>query len=258
MRYSAGVAPRQEQAPPAPARPTPRAPVGLDRGAIITAALALIDERGASFTIRDLSARLGVSAPTIYWHVGSKAGLHQAIVDHVVSGMAAAGHSEGPWEERLRQFLAAAREQLLAHPGAVKLMRTVHSPAFGDWAAEALDIMTAAGFGPRDSATYARTTLLHALGSAHAEAGARTAPYMEAAAGQAGPPGHRVRPELLAAGLEPGIAVMTSYDLDEQHEITTGLFIDGLRSALARAEPGGDPLQEGTQDGEVRVGVTAP
>ena len=204
----------------------------------MTAALALIDECGAaSFTIRVLGTRLGVSAPTIYWHVGSKARLYQAIVDHVVGDMAVTGHSQGPWEVRLRRFLAAARTQLLAHPGVMELMRTVHSPAFERWAAEALDIMTDAGFGRRDAAAYARTALLHALGCAHVEASARTTSYMEPAPGEAGTPEHRVKPEVLAGDLEHRIALMTSYDLDEQDKIMTDVFIDGVRSALARTQP---------------------
>src|SRR5262249_9148205 len=127
-----------EEAPP---RQVSRRPVGLDSDAIVAAALALIDECGAaSFTIRALGAQLAVSAPTIYWHIGSKARLYQAIVDRVVGDMAKTGHSRGSWEERLRRFLTAARTQLLAHPGVMELMRSVHSPAFERWAAEALGI----------------------------------------------------------------------------------------------------------------------
>jgi AcrR family transcriptional regulator len=227
--------PRQGRVSEAP-RQVSRRPVGLDGDAIVAAALALIDERGAaSFTIRDLGARLGVSAPTIYWHVGSKAQLYQAIVDHAVRDMAVTGHSQGAWEERLRRFLAAARTRLLAHPGVMELMRTVHSPAFERWAAEALDIMSDAGFADRDAATYARTALLHALGWAHVEASARTVDYMEQAPGEAGTLEHRVKPELLADHLELRVASMTSYDLDEQHRIMTDAFIDGMRAALARA-----------------------
>ena len=228
--------PRQGRvAAAAPRRQVSRRPVGLDGDAIVAAALALIDERGAaSFTIRDLGARLGVSAPTIYWHVGSKAQLYQAIVDHVVGDMAVTGHSRGSGEERLRRFLAAARTQLLAHPGVMELLRLVHSPAFERWAAEALDIMTEAGFGDRDAATYARTALLHVLGCAHVEATTRKVHYMEQAPGKAGPLERRVKPELLADHLESRIASMTSYDLDKQHRITTDLFIDGMRAALAR------------------------
>ena len=175
--------PRQGRVAAAPRRQVSRRPVGLDGDAIVAAALALIDERGAaSFTIRDLGARLGVSAPTIYWHVGSKAQLYQAIVDHVVRDMAVTAHFQGAWEERLRRFLAAARTQLLAHPGVMELLRLVHSPAFERWAAEALDIMTEAGFGDRDAATYARTALLHALGCAHVEATTRKVHYMETGA----------------------------------------------------------------------------
>jgi AcrR family transcriptional regulator len=218
-----------------PPRPVSRRPVGLDSDAIVAAALALIDECGAaSFTIRALGARLGVSAPTIYWHIGSKAMLYQAIVDLVVDDMAVTGRSPGPWEERLRQFLTAARTQLLAHPGVMELMRSIHSPAFEHWAAEAVDIMSDAGFGRRDAATYARTTLLHALGWAHVEATARLVDYMEPATGRAGTPEQRVKPELLADGLEPRIALMTSYDLDEQHRTMTDVFIGGVRGALER------------------------
>jgi AcrR family transcriptional regulator len=230
------VQPRQGRTAEAPPEQVSRRPVGLDSDAIVAAALALTDECGAaSFTIRALGARLGVSAPTIYWHIGSKAQLYQAIVDRVVGDIAVTGRSQGPWEERLRRFLTAARTQLLAHPSVMELMRSVHSPAFERWAREALDIMSDAGFGHRDAATYARTALLHALGCAHVEATARLVNYMEPATGNAGTLEHRVKPELLADGLEPRIALMTSYDLDEQARIMTDAFIDGVRSALERA-----------------------
>lgn len=228
--------PRQGRIAEAPPQQVSRRPVGLDSDAIVAAALALIDECGAaSFTIRTLGARLGVSAPTIYWHIGSKAQLYQAIVDHVVSDMAIAGHSQGPWEERLRRFLTAARTQLLAHPSVMELMRSVHSPAFERWAADALDIMSDAGFEHHDAATYARTALLHALGCAHVEATARMVHYMEQTTDETGSTKHRVKPELLADALESRIALMTSYDLDEQYRTMTDVFIDGVRAALARA-----------------------
>lgn len=226
----------QDLIPEPPARLVSHRPVGLDSNAIVAAAIALLDECGAaSFTIRDLGARLGVSAPTIYWHVGSKAQLFQAIVDHVVRDMAVTAHSQGAWEERLRRFLAAARTQLLAHPAVMELMRTVHSPAFERWAAEALDIMSDAGFGHHDAATYARTAMLHALGWAHVEASARAVDYMEPAPGTAGPRERRVKPELLAGDLDSRIASMTSYDFDEQHQTSTDVFIDGVRAAAGRA-----------------------
>jgi hypothetical protein len=110
----------------------------------------------------------------------------------------------------------------------------VHSTALSRWAAEALDIMRDAGFCEQDAATYARTALHHALGCAHVEATARTVRYLETAPGEAGGPRRRVRPEVLSPDLEPGVALMTSYDLDEQHHIMTGIFIEGVRAGLAR------------------------
>jgi hypothetical protein len=46
---------------------------------------------------------------------------------------------------------------------------------------------------------------------------------------------YRVRPEVLSSGIEPRLAQLTSYDLDEQHEVMTDIFIAGLRSKLERA-----------------------
>jgi AcrR family transcriptional regulator len=230
------VSPRQGQPPAAAPAQASRRPVGLDADAIVAAALALIDERGtAAFTIRDLGARLGVSAPTIYWHAGSKAQLFETIVNRVVADMAITGRGRGPWDERLRRFVGAARTQLLAHPGVMELMRSVHSPAFERWATEALGIMRDAGFGDRDAAAYARTALLHAIGCAQLEATARTVRYLEPVPGAAGGRARRVKPELLPENLAPGVALMTSYDLDQQHQIMTDVLIDGVRAALARA-----------------------
>ena len=61
----------------------------IDADAIVTSALGLLDETGVGgFTIRALADRLDVSAPTIYWHVGSKAKLMELIVDRVVADLA--------------------------------------------------------------------------------------------------------------------------------------------------------------------------
>jgi len=58
------------------------ASVGLDVNAVVAAAIVLLDEQGLhGFTIRALSARLGVKAPTIYWHVGSKDQLLESVIE---------------------------------------------------------------------------------------------------------------------------------------------------------------------------------
>jgi AcrR family transcriptional regulator len=208
-----------------------RMPVGLDADTVIAAALALIDERGPdAFTIRALATRVGVSAPTIYWHVGSKADLLAAVVERVLTNMTVVGRTHGDWEARLRGFLATVHQQLLAHPGVIQLIARVHTRALGTLSAEALDIMTSAGFDERDAPTYARITLLHVMQSARSDATA--VDYVEAVPGRPGESKYRVKPHLLAENLADGVILMTSYDLVEQHRITTNIFVAGVRAQL--------------------------
>jgi AcrR family transcriptional regulator len=223
-----------------PAR-SPRDVAGLDADTVVTTALALVDDLGvAGFTMRRLGERLGVRAPTIYWHVGTKAALFEAIVDRVVAELAdgadQAGVASGgrAWADRLRRFLDAANEILLAHPGALELMRAVHSQALERWSGVALGIMRDAGFDAAAAPTYARVALSHALGAAQAEAAIRSTPYLETVPGSAGRR-VRVRPALLRAGLDPGVAAMTSFDLDEQRHVAREIFVAGVAAAARRA-----------------------
>jgi AcrR family transcriptional regulator len=211
-----------------------REPAGLHADAVVTAALALLDDVGVErFTMRRLGERLGVQAPTIYWHVGAKDAVLEAIVDRVVTAMADDSAVGGDWEHRLRTFLETAHGRLLAHPGVLELMRSVHSHALARWSTVALDIMRAAGFDDVAAPTYARIALSHALGAAQSEAAIRATPYLEAVPGSRGRR-VRVKPAVLRAGLDPHVVAMTSFDLDEQRRTTHEIFVAGVRAARGR------------------------
>jgi AcrR family transcriptional regulator len=213
-----------------------RAHVGLDADAVVSAALRLIDADGVQrFTIRRLSTELGVRGPTIYWHIGSKDALFEAVVSKVIGTMSVSTPVDASWDERLRRFLDTAREQLLAHPGVIELIGAVHSSALARWGGEALDIMTAAGFDEPTAATYARIAMTHATTAARSDAGVLRSSYMEPVPGTGRR--FRVKPEVLDDDLGP-VGRMTSYDLDEQHEIVTQIFVDGVRAAAERHRHG--------------------
>jgi AcrR family transcriptional regulator len=217
---------------PAAANQSSRAHVGLDAQAVVRAALRLIDAEGVQkFTIRRLSAELGVRGPTIYWHIGSKDALFEAVVTEVIGTMSVATPVDAPWDERLRQFLHTACEHLLAHPGVMELIGSVHSSALARWGGEAFDIMIAAGFDGPAAATYARIAMTHATTTARSDAGVLRSSYMEPVPGA--PRRFRVKPEVLDDDLGP-VGQMTTYDLDEQHEIVTQIFVDGVRVAAER------------------------
>jgi AcrR family transcriptional regulator len=221
-----------------PSHRSPGAPVavGLDADTIITTALELIDELGAGeLTIRALSTRLGVRAPSIYWHVGSKAELLEAVVDRVVVETAPAVHCEGAWDVRVRHLFSVLRQPLVAHPNVVSLMRSVHSRAFERWIGEALDIARDAGFRDHDVPTYARMIVTTALACAQSEVSIRATHYMEVEPGDPSRRRYRVKPDVLRAGLPPDVALTTSYDVDEEHDRMARTFVDGLRVELERA-----------------------
>lgn len=56
---------------------------GLTRTEILSTALALLDEEGANLGMRALAVRLGVTPMSLYRHVGDRAGLLQALSEHV-------------------------------------------------------------------------------------------------------------------------------------------------------------------------------
>ncbi|MER5281438.1 helix-turn-helix domain-containing protein [Streptomyces sp. NPDC002809] len=56
--------------------------------AVLTAAVALLDEAGApALTLRALAARLGTGVGSIYWYVSGKDDLLERAVDHVLGGV---------------------------------------------------------------------------------------------------------------------------------------------------------------------------
>jgi TetR/AcrR family tetracycline transcriptional repressor len=91
----------------------------LDRQQIIDEALRLLDEVGLdALSLRPLAGRLGVQAPTLYWHIGSKAELLDALADAI---MDEAIHAVPPsdvnddWAEWLLSGLAELRRAMLQH-----------------------------------------------------------------------------------------------------------------------------------------------
>lgn len=58
----------------------------IDRGSIVIAALAALDEVGVDgLSMRVLAQRLSVQAPTIYWHFPSKDALLDAMADAIIA-----------------------------------------------------------------------------------------------------------------------------------------------------------------------------
>jgi TetR/AcrR family tetracycline transcriptional repressor len=102
--------------------PVPGRRGALSRKAIVSEALALVDEQGLeALSMRRLAERLGVAPMSLYRHVRNKAELTDALVDHVYVGLRVELDDECPWDERVLRLSRIVRSQLRAHPAIVPL-----------------------------------------------------------------------------------------------------------------------------------------
>ena len=208
-----------------------QAPVGISREAVVATALELMDEHGVDWlTMRRLGAALGVTGAAVQWHVGTKKRLWEAAAELVMSQIELSGTSDLPWPDRVRAFIGDARRQLLRHPSLPALTSRVLPQSVSSWAEQAFDIMRDAGFDAERAATYARIMIWHTTGQAMIESNVQTStPVAEPAGG--GGSRYRLRPEFVNTDRDD-VRAMAEGDLEEQHELTTEMFVAGVRAAL--------------------------
>src|ERR1700744_1750417 len=91
----------------------------VTRERIVTVALELLDEAGLDgLTLRRLADRLGIRAPTLYWHVRNKRELLDLLAAAIVEGARARWREPQPgqpWWEWLAARARVMRTGLLAH-----------------------------------------------------------------------------------------------------------------------------------------------
>jgi AcrR family transcriptional regulator len=106
-------APGDEQ----PAAATDRAP-GLDKDAIVAAALEIIAERGvAGLSMRVLSQRLGVALGATYRHVPNKDLLLRLVAAHLYAQIRPADDTDGDGFDQAKHVMLQIHDVLAAYPG---------------------------------------------------------------------------------------------------------------------------------------------
>jgi TetR/AcrR family tetracycline transcriptional repressor len=99
-------------------RSLPRPQISED--AVVDAALALLDEGGLdAVTMRAVAQRLGVTAPTVYWHVESKDGLFDRLFDRLCGEVPLP--TTGSWRLRLTTLATNTRAVFAAHRDSAKI-----------------------------------------------------------------------------------------------------------------------------------------
>lgn len=106
-----------------------RASTRLSREGIVAAAIELADRDGlAALSMRRLAQHLGVDAMSIYYHVRDKDTLLAAMADAVISKIPIKQNKSDSWPARLRDLIMAARQTMLTHPWAAKVLEGRDQP----------------------------------------------------------------------------------------------------------------------------------
>lgn len=93
----------------------------LTKGKIIQAALSVLKKQGLSaLHMRAIAEKLGVKSASLYNHIRNKAELLDGILDNILEGMPSV-HAES-WEEYLKKWSHAFRNQLLQHTDSLPLL----------------------------------------------------------------------------------------------------------------------------------------
>lgn len=220
--------------------PTRTGAKGLSRELIVNRAIELADREGtASLSMRKLAQSLNADPMSLYRYVSDKDDLLGAMVDLVVAGIEV-DLPDGPWHERMRRLILAARSQATRHPWSARIIEGRAEPTASGLVHlnRVVGIMRDGGF-TVDLAHHA----LHVLGSRVLgfsqdlfDDGPDVRPSAAVAAAQASQ-WLEVLPhlaELMMAGSHEG--PLGGCDDDDEFDFSLDLILDGLERARTDQE----------------------
>lgn len=190
---------------------------------IVSTALALASEQGErGFSMRRLAAALGVQPATIYWHVGDRDALLDAMAAQVAhEHRGPPGRARTP-QARVAAVAAALRADLRERHRLLEVLGRAGriGPVFAPVRDTCLHELLAAGYRGDDAVRRLRTVVFHVVGFVMVERG--LAAYRPAA-----PPGTATD----LAGLAPPdelAAAMGRFDADALFDFSLRTVLDGV------------------------------
>ena len=117
----------QEALPPAPWQRTParaarRRRDPITQEAIVETALRILDGEGLDgLSMRRIAEELDTGAASLYWHVGSKDGLLDLVLDQVIGEGNVPDPDPGKWQDQIKQVARDQRAASLRHPWVVRV-----------------------------------------------------------------------------------------------------------------------------------------
>ncbi|WMT41522.1 TetR/AcrR family transcriptional regulator C-terminal domain-containing protein [Paenibacillus sp. D2_2] len=143
--------------------------MALNKNEIIEEALKLLNEAGIDgVSLRSLANRLGVKAPTLYWHVKNKAALGNEMAERIlepVSRDLRPRDIEQPWQEWLLHIFNHMRQALLAYTDGARVVAGAHfSLTMAHVTEAAIRTLLTAGVSLRESRLIVLTATRFTLG----------------------------------------------------------------------------------------------
>ena len=124
----------------------------ISRDAIVAAAIGLLDREGlAALSMRRLGEELGAGAASLYWHVGSKDGLLDLVLDELIGEVEVPDPDPAQWQAQLKETAKSQRRVSLRHPYLVRVSigRIPMGPNALRVTERTLAILRAGGLSPR-------------------------------------------------------------------------------------------------------------
>jgi AcrR family transcriptional regulator len=122
--------------------------LALNRERVLEAAVDLADREGVgALTMRRLARQVGVEAMTLYYHVGKKDELLDAMLDRVIESIDPP-ELDAEWRACVRQTAVSAHVTFVSHPWAANLVLSTKGPnrARLRWMNAMLGTLRGAGF----------------------------------------------------------------------------------------------------------------
>lgn len=212
----------------------------LDRTRVITAARDVITRDGLDrFSMRALSAELGVEAPSLYGHVKDKAEILDGLAELVYGEMTVPPSGDN-WTVRVRMYADAFRRALLRHPNLapVVAVRPVMSVATIGFVENALAELVALGLTGHQAQYTLDTMASFVIGNVLFELSTRNQ-----AIGGHDPEALAAARTALPADRYPNVARTLAVPVDSTVEFNFGLslIIDGLRPYITKGLQGERP-----------------
>jgi AcrR family transcriptional regulator len=238
MNDAAGLPP-----PPferAPRRESKRRRDPLTQEAIVDAAIEVLDSEGLDgLSMRRIAEKLDTGAASLYWHVGSKDGLLDLIMDRVIGEQEIPDPEPGRWEEQLKEVMRTARASILRHRDIVRISigRIPMGPNALSYMERLLAILRAGGV-PEQLAVVGSTLMFSVVnGFTMDETGEGGDPPADQPPDDEASVMVRDYMASLPTDRFPNLAAVADHfasaDQDERFELLIDLFVDGLAKRAA-------------------------